>query len=110
MSPKFETTVVHEDDAIVIYVNGEIDIAACERLRDAIEPNMGPHQTIILDLSGVEFMDSSSLPILVQARGALTVDGGSLKLRNPSAAAHRLLSVSGAEALLDDDVEQQRSG
>jgi len=42
MSPKFETTVVHEVDAIVIYVSGEIDIAACERLRDAIEPNMGP--------------------------------------------------------------------
>ena len=108
MSPKFDTRVVHEDDAIVISVSGEIDIAACERLRDAIEPNMGPHhQTIILDLSGVEFMDLSSLPILVQARGALTVDGGSLKLRNPSAAAHRLLSVSGAEALLDD-AEQRR--
>ena len=60
---------MHEDDDIVISVSGEIDIAACERLRDAIEPNMGPHQTIILDPSGVEFMDSSSLPILVQARG-----------------------------------------
>ena len=107
MSPKFETRVVHEDDAIVISVSGEIDVAACERLRDAIEPNMGPHQTIILDLSGVEFMNSSSLPILVQARGALTVDGGSHNLRNPSVAAHRLLSVSRAEALLDD-AEQRR--
>ena len=38
---------------------------------------------------------------------ALTVDGGSLNLRNPSVAAHRLLSVSGAEALLDD-AEQRR--
>ena len=109
MSPKFETRVVHEDDAIVIYVSGEIDIASCERLRDA-RAQHGTAQTIILDLSGVEFMDSSSLPILVQARGALTVDGGSLKLRNPSVAAHRLLSVSGAEALLDDDAEQRRSG
>ena len=108
MSPKFETRVVHEGDAIVIYVSGEIDVAACERLRDATEPNLGPQQTIILDLSGVGFMDSSSLPILMQARGALTVDGGSLKLRNRSAAAHRLLSLSGAEALLDDDAEQWR--
>ena len=52
MCSKFETTVVQEDDAIVIYVNGEVDIAACERLRDVIEPNMGPRQTIVLDLSG----------------------------------------------------------
>ena len=109
MSSKFDTRVAQEDDAIVIYVSGEIDVASCERLRDTIEPNMGPQQTIILDLSGVEFMDSSSLPILVQARGALTADGGSLRLRNPSVAAHRLLSVSGAEALLDDDATQRPS-
>jgi anti-sigma B factor antagonist len=108
MSSKFDTRVAQEDDAIVIYVSGEIDISSCAQLRDAIEPNMGPRQTIILDLSEVEFMDSSSLSILVQARGALT-DGGSLRLRNPSVAAHRLLSVAGAEALLDDNATQRPS-
>lgn len=108
MDLQFETRVVQESAAIVIYVRGEIDMAACERLRDVIEPNMGPQQTIILDLSGVEFMDSSSLPFLVQARGALTSDGGSLKLRNPSRAAHRLLTLAGAESLLDDDANEQR--
>jgi len=41
----------------------------------------------VLDLSGVEFMDSSSLRYLVQARGDLTADGGSLKFRNPSVGA-----------------------
>jgi len=101
--PPFETTVVHNRDGIVIHLSGEVDIAACERLRDVIEPNMGPQQTIILDLSGVEFIDSSSLRILVQARGALGTDGGSLKLRNPSVAAQRLLTLAGIEALLDDD-------
>ena len=68
--------MVHEDDAIVIYVSGEIDVVTCAQLRDAIEPNMGPQQTILLDLSQVEFVDSSSLPMLVQARGALTAEGG----------------------------------
>jgi hypothetical protein len=37
VSPPFETTVVREDGAIVIYVSGEIDNAACERLRDGGE-------------------------------------------------------------------------
>jgi len=31
---QFETPVVKEGDAIVIYVSGELDVAACERLRD----------------------------------------------------------------------------
>lgn len=105
--PRFETRVVQQGDGIVIYLSGEVDIAACERLRDVIEPNMGPQQTIILDLFGVEFMDSSSLTFLVQARGTLTRDGGSLKLRNPSLAAHRVLSLVGAELLLGDDAEQR---
>jgi anti-sigma B factor antagonist len=109
MSPRFSTEVVREGATIVIYVRGEVDVAACERLRDAIEPHLGPQQTIVLDLSGVEFMDSSSLRYLVQYRGALTEDGGSLKLRNPSVSAHRLLTLVDAEALLEDDVEQHRS-
>jgi anti-anti-sigma factor len=80
-------------------------VATCERLRDAIEPHLGPQQTLILDLSGVEFMDSSCLKVLVQARGTLTADGGSLALRNPSLAAHRLLTMTGLEDLLQPDAD-----
>ena len=65
--------------------------------------------TIVLDLSGVVFMDSSLLRMLAQARGSLTADGDSLKLRNPSVAAHRLLTLASAEILLEDDAEEHRS-
>ena len=101
----FSTKVVRADGGTVIYVQGEIDMATAERLRDAIEPHMGPQQTIVLDLSGVEFMDSACTAVLVQARGKLTQDGGSLILRNPSSIAHRVLSVSGVEFILADDAE-----
>ena len=109
MTDEFSTEVVQEGNATVIYVRGEIDIATCERLRDAIEPHLGPRQTIVLDLSGVEFMDSSSLHVLLQARGTLTADGGSLVLRNPSEVAHRLLTVSGAQDLLQSDQPRAES-
>jgi anti-anti-sigma factor len=87
-------------DATVIYVRGEIDIATCERLRDVIEPHLGPRQSVVLDLSNVEFIDSSGLHVLEQARGMLTADSGSLILRNPSQAARRLLTVAKTEDLL----------
>ena len=99
----FSTEVAFEGDATVIHVRGEIDVATCERLRDAIEPHLGPQQMLILDLSGVEFMDSACLKVLVQARGTLTADGGSLFLRNPSLAAHRVLTVTGLVDLLQTD-------
>ena len=101
------TDVQVEDGAIVIYVSGEIDIATCGRLRDAIEPHMGPAQMIVLDLSGVRFMDSSAITVLVQARGTLTADGGSLMLRNPSSAAHRVLSILHLEDVLIEDRDAQ---
>ena len=109
MADEFSTEVIQDGDATVIHVRGEIDLATCERLRDAIEPHLGPQQTIILDLSGVGFMDSSCLGVLMQARGTLTADGGSLVLRNPSEAAHRLLTLAGAQHLLQVDADQHAS-
>jgi anti-anti-sigma factor len=106
----FSTDVVQVDGGTVIHVRGEIDMATCERLRDAIEPYLGPKQSIVLDLSGVQFMDSSCLHVLEKARGTLTADGGSLILRNPSEAARRLLTAAGAEQLLDEDVEEDPPG
>ena len=100
MEDRFSLTVAAQGAAMVIYVRGELDIATCEELRDAIEPHLGPAQAVVLDLAGVTFMDSSSLPVLVQARGRLTPDGGSLILRNPSTAARRLLTAAQAEFLL----------
>ncbi len=110
MEPDFSTAVSRDDGRTVIRIRGEIDMATCERLRDAIEPFMAPEQSIVLELSEVRFMDSSMLNVLVQARGRLTADGGSLVLRNPSQAARRLLSVAGLQDLLDTDATDNPSG
>ena len=68
-----------------------------------------PAQTIVMDLSGVAFMDSSCLQVLVQARGRPTVDGGSLVLRNPSNAARLVLTATQAEDLIEADAEAHPS-
>jgi anti-anti-sigma factor len=109
MEPEFLTRVETTGGAIVIYVTGTIDIANCESLRDAIEPHLGPNQTIVLDLSGVQLMASAGLAILVQARGQLTGDGGSLVLRNPSEVARRVLTAAGTEYLLAHEVGDERA-
>jgi anti-anti-sigma factor len=109
-APLFSTKVVETVDGTVIHVQGEIDIQTAERLRDAIEPHMGPGQAIVLDLSGVRFMDSTCITVLVQARGALTQDGGSIILRNPSEFARRVLDVTGIEFILDEDAADHPRG
>lgn len=96
--------VVDEGWQVVAHVTGEIDLATCGRLRDAIEPHLGPRQRVVLDLSGVTFMDSSCLRVLEDARTVLTADGGSLVLRNPSGAARRLLSLSQLTRLFTTEI------
>ena len=108
METWLSTQAVEVDGVTVITVLGEIDIETCGRLRDAIEPHMGPSQRIVLDLSGVSFMDTASLRVLVQARGRLTPDGGSLVLRNPSSAARLLLTAHDAQTLLDIEMDTGR--
>ena len=103
---EFTVVVAEEAGQTVAHVTGEIDIATCERLRDAIEPHLGRGQRVVLDLSGVRFMDSSCLKVLLQAHTTLTGDGGSLILRNPSDIAQRLLSLSGLTELFDIEVGQ----
>ena len=102
--PLFSTKVVDSDDRPTIYVKGEIDPTVAGRLRDAIEPHMGPRQTIVLDFSGVRFVDSSGIYVIVNARGSLTKDGGSLILRNPSPQTHKVLNLCGVEFTLADDL------
>lgn len=98
--------VVHDDaDRPVIYVGGEVDLATCGQLRDAIEAQMVNHSTITIDIGAVDFMDSSCLNVLAQAHRALARRGGSIILRNASEMARRLLSYTGLEFLLEEDTE-----
>ena len=109
MAGEFATEVTEEPGRTVIHVRGEIDIGTYDRLRDAIEPHLGP-RPIVLDLSEVEFLDSSSLTVLLQARGKLTADGGSLVLRNPSDFARSLLTLTQTQHLLEVEADDRNPG
>jgi anti-anti-sigma factor len=108
--PSFVTVLVAEDvGQTVTHVNGDVDLATCEQLRDAIGPLLRRGEQIVLDLSGVGFMGSSCLTVLVQARTTLHGTGGSLILRNPSELARRLLSLTGLAEHFDIEISHSRS-
>jgi anti-anti-sigma factor len=91
----FTVSIVEVGREVVARLDGEIDLATCEELRDAIEPHLRPGQHLALDLSGVTFMDSACIPVLQTARTRLAQDGGALALRNPSGPARRLITAAG---------------
>jgi anti-anti-sigma factor len=83
------------DDALVLRVEGEVDLWTVHRFGDALAAAQASGaRSILVDLDRVTFMDSSGLHMLVQyavrdeMRGRLTVTQGSPQVR-------RLFQVSG---------------
>lgn len=77
---------------------GEIDAHTAPGLGAAIEALSGD---VALDLSGVEFVDSSGLRVLIDAHQSISGRGDSLSLHQPSDAVRRLLEISGVDEYLN---------
>jgi anti-anti-sigma factor len=92
------TEVSFEDGGTaVVLVIGEIDISTVGVVRAAMVTALeGSPSRIVFDLSGVEFIDSSGLAVLLQARKTTVV----VHIRNPSAAVRRLIELTGLTDIL----------
>ena len=85
----------------VIAVRGEVDLHTAPKLQSAIERAAQTNGTVIVDMNGVAFMDSSALSALVRSKDSLQEQGTSLRLAAPSSAVERIFSVTGFEDYFD---------
>ncbi len=66
--------------SVVILVEGDLDIVTSQEFDDYLTKARREHRHLIVDLSGVSFMDTSSLAVIVSHWKKLTAEGGSLAL------------------------------
>ncbi|MGW2637023.1 STAS domain-containing protein [Streptomyces sp. NPDC001348] len=84
----------------VITVAGEIDLGACpELVRATLAVPLGG-KTLQVDVSGVPFMDSSGLNLLLQLRRRLLAEGGRLLVTGLRHQPARLLHLTETYDLL----------
>jgi anti-sigma B factor antagonist len=68
LSSPFEVTVEERGDAVHARLQGELDISTATRLEEALERvEAGRPALLILDLSALDFMDSTGLRLLIGA-------------------------------------------
>jgi anti-sigma B factor antagonist len=96
-------------DAVVVRVAGEIDLASAPELGRALEASFGDARCVVVDLSGVSFLDSSVLNVLVRGQADLAEQGIEFRVVSPSDHAvrrvfeiTRLNDVLGVVGSLDD--------
>ena len=68
------------DDSMVVTVNGDLDIVTSPQLDECLTRAESTHRRIILDLAGVDFLDTSGLAVIVGHWKKLESAGGMLAL------------------------------
>jgi anti-anti-sigma factor len=83
-----------------IRIQGDIDLASARELARYLEAQLdGPPRRFELDLSGVEFVDSSGLHTFIHAHNYASARGSQLVIVAPSPSVGRLLELTGCDKL-----------
>jgi len=89
----------HRGGNEILLVSGEVDLSTAPRLGDAIARAAHPGMPLIVDLTGVGFLDSAGARVLADADLELDARGGRL-LTVPSAAVRRVFDFGGLDQVL----------
>ncbi len=87
-------------DRLVLALRGELDLASAplleQELRDA---EAGDRRHVVIDLSALEFMDSTGIELLVRAQRSADRNGHHVSLRRGPAQVQRLFELTGLVGL-----------
>ncbi|MFF3322990.1 STAS domain-containing protein [Streptomyces sp. NPDC002889] len=97
-----------QDGWTVLHVCGELDLVSSPTVRQHVhEAVAAGHRDLVLDLSGVQFCDSSGVGVLIASRRLLRSCRGRLRLILPSRGAeegshvNRVLAALGVRRLFE---------
>jgi anti-sigma B factor antagonist len=93
-------TVKPLEDASLIRAAGEIDLNTVGALRCELDAARMEAVTVVLDLSGVTFIDSSGLHLLLRASHSSARSDWAFFVVRPSESVLRLIELSGTADLL----------
>jgi anti-anti-sigma factor len=86
------------DDGLVLSVVGEVDIASVHELQEALRHADGDR--VWIDLTGVDFIDSTGLTTLVLAHRRLDEPTRRLALICPEGSVRRVLEIAGIDRVI----------
>jgi len=89
----FSLTVDTTGPAPVVRIGGDLDLETSPELTDQLKALLGPH-LLVIDLTDVEFMDSTGLGVLVGAHKESISHGGSLALVGAQHRVQKILRIT----------------
>ncbi|MFF0750643.1 STAS domain-containing protein [Streptomyces sp. NPDC004267] len=87
---------IRDSRTAVLTVAGELDMETADRLQELLTEQFGQgRRRLVLDLSALDFMDSSGLNVLIKAVNKARESDGDLYLAAPTPAVRRILEITG---------------
>ena len=90
-----------QGDHVVLALAGEIDLYTAPKLQSELTSALaaGKSAHIVVDMSAVEFCDSTGMNVLLSCLRQARERGGELELAAPRPAVRKILSVTGLDAV-----------
>ena len=95
--------ITHDDGrCLTLRLLGELDHAAAQKVMSGIEDAVEEYlpRRCVLDLSGLSFMDSSGIALILRSQQRMQLMEGSVVLRNVPEQARRVLDAAGIGRLV----------
>jgi anti-sigma B factor antagonist len=101
------------DDHTIVTISGEIDLYTAPRLHSELAGLLaeGMPARVVIDMSGVEFCDSTGMNVLLSCLRRARERGGELEIAAPKPAVRKILQVTGLDSVftLIEDTDPRRS-
>jgi anti-sigma B factor antagonist len=100
------------DDHTIVTIAGEIDLYTAPRLHSELAALLteGMPARVVIDMSGVEFCDSTGMNVLLSCLRRARERGGELEIADPKPAVRKILQVTGLDSVftLVEDADASR--
>jgi anti-sigma B factor antagonist len=95
---RLTVSLTYDHSLFVIEPFGELDLATADRLEDTIARALkSPAATVLVDLSGLHFIDSSGIRVLLHAARRARDEGRTLRFLRGADQVERTLALCGLE-------------
>lgn len=103
-SEEFRVEEVHPRPGVaVLAVYGEVDLHVAGELRDHLTALLDSEPLLVVDLTGVTFVDSMTLGVLLSALKRARSTGGQLRLVLPPSGVRRMFELTLLDRVFDFD-------
>ena len=93
--------ITEEGNVSTVFLNGEIDMDVTEKAKEAIFPHIDAGKEVHLNLSNVQYMDSSGISVLIESHQKALEKNTKVIIKDVSKSVLKVIMMAKLEQILN---------